>query len=300
MTLFNDDFAKSVFQTPCHFTYTLSTHRLLTYHNYTLTKEKETISYYGIHNHSCILLCISEYQKPKKKKKKKQKRRASQVPNAAPPLPIPLGPPGGPPGVPAPIPVGPDGRPVAPPPPSPRPLPGGNFIIIGAGRNSLAPQPTRHVRAASVQPLIPTFAPNAPPAESILGGISGIDPNGTTQSPLIPAIAPYPGALGLAQSKSESVEFGLYAILNDTSKPLRERVNNFTRKLSIRRVTDLDIYTFDMDSNCLHMGCGHGMPKETLFAYAEAQFKEGQKSLKCPHLKNPDQSNDLCKRPWPS
>ena len=106
----------------------------------------------------------------------------------------------------------------------------------------------------------------------------------------------------LAQSKSDVVDGKgyLYDIRNDTSKPIRERLNKFTRKLSIRRVTDLDIYTFDMDSNCLHMGCGHGMPKETLFAYAEAQFKEGQKSLKCPHLKNPDESKKLCERPWPS
>ena len=215
-----------------------------------LTNDGESISYYGIQNHSCLLLCISEPEKKKKKKKKVQRERE--------PLEM----------------------------RSPGRRRGGrarhNRPITRRTRmspfnwNSPVRQRGRHTRAVSARP-------------TAQGGISGIDP-----------ISLGTNGMTLAQSKSDAVYGGLYGILNDKSKPIRERVNKFTRKLSIRRVTDLDIYTFDMDSNCLHMGCGHGMPKETLFAYAEAQLKDGQKSLKCPHLKNPDESNELCKRPWPS
>eukprot|EP01083_Nonionella_stella_P178312 629484_1 len=59
----------------------------------------------------------------------------------------------------------------------------------------------------------------------------------------------------------------------------------------------MDVYTFEVDHNCIKMPCGHGMPKESLFAYAEAQFKSGKKVLKCPHLEDKGK-NTLCKATW--
>lgn len=172
--------------------------------------------------------------------------------------------------------------------------------MTGRSTGRIVPGGRTHARASSA---LPALRPGSRPArQREPNGISGIDPVPESNLLLVPGNDPHSvsNVASLSQSKSDSVDGGLYEILGDKSKSIRERVNLFCKALPVERVTDLDIYTFDVDANCLAMGCGHGMPKETLFAYASVQFKDGLKSLSCPHLKNRDESNDLCKRPWPS
>ena len=158
--------------------------------------------------------------------------------------------------------------------------------------NSRSPRPantSRRNRASSVLPRS-----NNTNNTSNRGGISGIDNAHNRQRGNNLAAPRANNGMGLTQSRSSTVKGG---ILQDKSVPLRERINKFCDQFVIQRMTDLDIYTYDIDKYTLKMQCGHGMPKDTLFDYAEAQFKDGKKTLKCPHLKNKI-GNKLCNKTW--
>jgi len=273
---------------------------LLTYHNYMLSVETESIAYYGIQNHSCLLLSVSEAPTASKRKKGPSVRKKRAMSNEW-------------------------GQPTAPPPSA------GTARLNSLDSGSARTRPRVHSQAVSadekdiehyLHQLRETRkgrkgrrgrrgrrghkrSRSAGPERSDEDGIgrfngmrfgSAIFPLKTNA--LVPG-SKIKGAVSLTQSESKAARGGLYSILNDTSKSRRERENLFTKRLDIERVTDLDIYSFDLDSNCFAMGCGHGMPKETLFAFAAAQMKSGALALECPHLRNPSESDELCKAPWP-
>jgi len=261
---------------------------LLTYHNYMLSVETATIAYYGIRNHSCLLLSISEAPKResmkwvdhKKKRGPEYRVRGQRAPpqrrrrgSSANPLRA--------------VPAIPDSPPLS----------------LRAMLRRDSPRPPRissrrrrmtTLRATARTVHRPTASAD-PPSDDNEGGISGI--GGASNNVLVPDSS---GRMSLAQSTSKVARGGLLSILDDEALSDRERVNLFTKMLDIERVTDRDIYSIEFDSNCFAMGCGHGMPKETLFAFAEVAMKNGALSLECPHLRDPDGvGNELCKAPWP-
>eukprot|EP01084_Bolivina_argentea_P023961 44746_1 len=61
-------------------------------------------------------------------------------------------------------------------------------------------------------------------------------------------------------------------------------------------IKDLDVLSHEIVSNCIKMPCGHGMPCDTLYGYAQSQLHSKKEFVKCPHVNPTDDST--CNKVW--
>jgi len=59
-----------------------------------------------------------------------------------------------------------------------------------------------------------------------------------------------------------------------------------------KTISDLDILSYEVCTKCIEMPCGHGMPPDTLYLYAQSELtSKATTFVKCPHLNKADNSN---------
>ena len=64
------------------------------------------------------------------------------------------------------------------------------------------------------------------------------------------------------------------------------------------KMSDLDIFTYEITTNCIKMPCGHGIPPKSLYFYAESQYKTNKKIfVQCPHFHVNDDKKQ-CNQIW--
>jgi len=64
------------------------------------------------------------------------------------------------------------------------------------------------------------------------------------------------------------------------------------------KMSDLDIFTYEISTDCIKMPCGHGIPAQSLYFYTKSEFESNNKLfIECPHFLANDKSQK-CGATW--
>ena len=87
-----------------------------------------------------------------------------------------------------------------------------------------------------------------------------------------------------------------YQQFTENQSKIKDILSSFSFKCT--KMTDLDIFTYETSTDCIKMPCGHGIPAQSLYFYAQSEYESNHEVyIKCPHLLPPDKIQ-RCDQTW--